>query len=1174
MFIGKVKYLLIVLFILAISFVAFVVYQNRTFFSQTLNLQETAAAINGTTIQIEVDFDDYKIKPNSIDYQALKENLDKLGLSSFENVPFIAGVRLQADNDEIRIQPTITARNIIVRVLPLSKETTEYQNTDNFAQKKLLTLTSDSGPYTTYYSGIFNLETQTLEIPVFVDLDFIVQEGGEPNIYLTETVLQSIFYNFQKPPLENLGNPGEVFLDHVGIIKKPLLQVEKKVSLLNFQLIKTAFAVGQCQSDGYECGDLVQTKRCVGGTNNGGTCPLGNSQCPGGGCETTSSCSFANASGGSCDLTSSGTGCNTGGCGSCSRGQCSYQAGGSCTPNGLKPSENGGAACCSGCLSSGTLICNSCPVASTAPDPSPTQPPPPGTCSSGSCYAGLNNCGQVGKQQVGTCSGGLCCALPDSGGGGSSCGGRNIICDETDDCCSGYTCTRTPDDTDTFHRCRDCEDLADDLCPTDPKQLCGQSIPGVSGCGDEKCAATQTTVVPVAPTNLKPDTGTETDGSDLCNLSCADDFDCAAHQVELKRDGGIVHFDGWNENATVIHDNDGRVAYKESWSLDSDSAARGGSGRWTQAAGARVTFPTTYKNIVVYTGYDDDGGNLGVYANGVLKKTVDLDCDGPDCVNHEWGKSFALNVSSTERDYVCHNSQCRLKTAKGSSNCQNDETKAIRLSWTKVTGYNTYEIQIYPNDNRTCDDPDAVCQTVTGRTFTFLPPTGTAKWAWRVRAVNDLCSGLYKGGAWSGRQIFTLTSTITGRFYLDPNDQAAKVGGLCTLAGASAFQPPAGSTIGADTETGSEDGTITGSTYSISVPTWSGASANNIVTFTPNNDPDSSVTYTCSCPNGCTYSGRESPESGVNFYLLPTYVANSGWWQVTNGNIYSGGTATPSIQSTIPTATCTTAAGCEPYLALRDDADTSKSAGVIVTGGGDIDTQDTDGNQNTSATQRSGTPTIAKGSSVSYVTEDYDYFYNRFEMGDNPTDDFAASADDAGLPTAIPADGKAAYYHNGNLKIQRRWNLGTNDPVTSIVVFVNGNLILDDVSDLKRLVIADPGTFLAFIVKGNIIIESSVGNSVLTDDAVNVEGIYIADGNITIRKAGAANGGDQRFIGEGSFISWSGVKLQRNFASDSDATRVENNNTIPVESFFFRPDYIKNIPEQMTTTRYVWQETN
>lgn len=145
-------------------------------------------------------------------------------------------------------------------------------------------------------------------------------------------------------------------------------------------------------------------------------------------------------------------------------------------------------------------------------------------------------------------------------------------------------------------------------------------------------------------------------------------------------------------------------------------------------------------------------------------------------------------------------------------------------------------------------------------------------------------------------------------------------------------------------------------------------------------------------------------------------------------------------------------------------------------------------------------------------------------------------------------------------------------PGESYTIFIDGNLTITDPTNANQLTDVDEGGFLAFIVSGDITISETVGNEVLTDTTSNLEGIFIADGLLTLESRGEAVGGDDRFIGEGSFISWTRVALDRDF-SDGVGREVENQDK-PVESFIFRPDFIRNTPEFLTRPHTIWQESN
>ncbi|HEX8015259.1 MAG TPA: hypothetical protein VF465_08490, partial [Flavobacterium sp.] len=111
------------------------------------------------------------------------------------------------------------------------------------------------------------------------------------------------------------------------------------------------------------------------------------------------------------------------------------------------------------------------------------------------------------------------------------------------------------------------------------------------------------------------------------------------------------------------------------------------------------------------------------------------------------------------------------------------------------------------------------------------------------------------------------------------------------------------------------------------------------------------------------------------------------------------------------------------------------------------------------------------------------------------------------------------------------------------------------------------GGFLAFIVKGNITVDNSVGTNVVAQTTpAQVEGVYISDGTLTI--AAGNPPGDLKFIGQGTFVGWGGVLLPRQYKVSN------NNNSYPTDLFEFRPDLLYNIPVRMKRPLLLWQETN
>lgn len=458
-----------------------------------------------------------------------------------------------------------------------------------------------------------------------------------------------------------------------------------------------------------------------------------------------------------------------------------------------------------------------------------------------------------------------------------------------------------------------------------------------------------------------------------------------------------------------------------------------------------------------------------------------------------------------------------------------------------------------------------------GLSYNFTPSNNIYQYAYRLRSNIAACGGV--GGAWSPWIHFTVTATITGNFYLDPTNAAVVGGsGICTLGGASANSAGTGASLNA---TGADSnvyaGTFGANNYSVTVPFWS-PTGNNQVTLTPGTDGAGQL-YTCTCPVGCTYSGIDSPGAGVNFFLQENNLVNSGWFQTRGANVYAANSSGPALRSYVPVAYCTSGVGCIPYVLATDLAAGVDTAGIMMTGGGTVDTTSDPGDSGTQITERA-TQVAAIGTSNNRVFENYDFYYRQFSLGTAPVDDFSSSANDALKPSSPPTDGKRAYFHSGNLIIQNQWVVDADEKIT---VIVDGDLNLrnttlgNNVAPVDQLISVAPGGYLAFVVSGDIIVESSVGNTTISDITTsNIEGVYVADGVLTIQSIGAA--GDNTFVGAGTFVGWGGVDLQRDF--DDGGLRKAENNTKAVENFIFRPDFVLNIPEEISRSSYIWKETN
>ncbi len=294
------------------------------------------------------------------------------------------------------------------------------------------------------------------------------------------------------------------------------------------------------------------------------------------------------------------------------------------------------------------------------------------------------------------------------------------------------------------------------------------------------------------------------------------------------------------------------------------------------------------------------------------------------------------------------------------------------------------------------------------------------------------------------------------------------------------------------------------------------------------------------------------------------------WWQVTGAGAYAQGTDGYVMMSEIPSDEdgCGPP-DCSPYLVKAHDSDDPNTAGIPMTGGGGLGVND-------DFSIRNDNP-HAIDTTMS-VQENYTYFASQYGMGASSTS-FPGSTSDATKPPSLDLDADTnpdkPYLVAGDLTIQQQWSVASGE---TIVVFVENNLTISDPSSLGTVIEVEEGGFLAFIVGGNIIIEDTVGNAIvptdpsLDDVTPNVEGIYIADGQITIESQGDGTR-DLRFIGAGTFVGWNGFVLPRNF-DDGTPSGTDENKLRPTELFMYRPDMVQHTPQSFKRPHYVWQETN
>ena len=394
---------------------------------------------------------------------------------------------------------------------------------------------------------------------------------------------------------------------------------------------------------------------------------------------------------------------------------------------------------------------------------------------------------------------------------------------------------------------------------------------------------------------------------------------------------------------------------------------------------------------------------------------------------------------------------------------------------------------------------------------------------------------------------------ISGNVYIDPNATVNLTTGICT-GNAGALTGAEGSlgvrvtnTIGG----GTYNSTVSSGNWSVATPPASdGRFRAALLGLDPN--------FVCACPTGCSYgAGIDSPQSSVNFYLTPTADA---WWQVEGGPIAAfAGAGQRALSSLIPEF-CSLPT-CNPYLIVNQNG--GDSEGYVLTGGSYV--------SGTDQIDESGHNWVAQMSSPPDKRQDYHYFKVLALLPTSPTSDFIPFDPIEGSVTSLDkpdkdqefanGDQARAYFHAGEAVIDSPWSVESDE---KLVVLVDGNITIEEP------ITVETGGFFMLVASGDITFDASLGTDDLNNLEAVAEGVFVADGILKVESA--ETGGDKRFIGEGTFVGWSGVKLERDY--DDGAGRRALNNVSAVEYFRYRPDFITAAPEEFMRSRYSWQQVN
>lgn len=360
----------------------------------------------------------------------------------------------------------------------------------------------------------------------------------------------------------------------------------------------------------------------------------------------------------------------------------------------------------------------------------------------------------------------------------------------------------------------------------------------------------------------------------------------------------------------------------------------------------------------------------------------------------------------------------------------------------------------------------------------------------------------------------------------------------------------------------------TGNPRNISVGTSNVGNINTGIICSPPSTPTPTPTPTATV----------TPTPTVTPTSTPTPTPTPGpYWQIQGGNLFSNGDTTVLLPDLSSLGTSIHLADKYPNSALNISAGAAISNGLLSIGSGSL---------NDFSANFSGEKVEETSSSI---CSDYTFA------------SFADSLDLAHLTSQGPLSGTMIvqdfdniygsavdrgdykiFYRSDDLRLNIGvlWEVNADPPNNNkpTIVVVDGDLEVASIGGLEQLIDLNPNTFLGFIVSGDIIFESSVGNNVSSstippgipdNELSNVEGLFFSTGKPTgggnvIVQSATLPAEDKRFVGEGTFIGCAGVELQR-------ALQINNNKT---EIFRFKPDLLLNVPTDLREAHISWQEIN
>lgn len=399
------------------------------------------------------------------------------------------------------------------------------------------------------------------------------------------------------------------------------------------------------------------------------------------------------------------------------------------------------------------------------------------------------------------------------------------------------------------------------------------------------------------------------------------------------------------------------------------------------------------------------------------------------------------------------------------------------------------------------------------------------------------------------RNACRLNNTINGNVFVDVNQNTLKDAGEVNYTGAITISSTAGTvTTAAGTYT---VGDLAPGQYTISYqnpPTGLGY----LMTYPLNGPPPSfTVTVGSSCSPGTSNSASCS---GGNIINLNFGINNAQpWIQGTGADLRIDSGFTSKIPPN---------ASCGAYANLSGAGGTP---GLIFSGASSPDFGQGQASQDPYNWVVGGLtypethlPTKLGGQ----VKTAYNFLLSKATKANITPTDLAPFCSGGIGNCTLQALPSGIYRANGNLRLTG--GTYTFAAGTNAIILVNGNL------NIATRILVPNGSTALFSTSGNTIVETSLGEAVVTSTASTIEGIYSSDGSFIVQgNNNCTTGADLRFNVGGAVITKAGLvagsfQNQRNLCG--------GNAQCPAFSVKERADFVINSPNFLKQPNFTYQE--